>query len=194
MIDERLGEYKETFTGKKFYVLDVRPEDICIADIAHSLSLQCRYNGHCTQHYSVAEHSILVALHALNEGHTYLSVMRALMHDAVEAFIGDIPKPVKLSIPALMEAEDRIETTIMDKYELPRGKADWLGDYDWRITIDERAAIMPPSDNIWGHEHLKPLGVKINCIEPEQVEYEFLLWFEYLRRQLGVTDEQARNY
>ena len=190
----RAGQYKETFTGKKFYVLDVQPEDICIADIAHSLSLQCRYNGHCSQFYSVAEHSVLIALHAMNEGHTYPDIMRALMHDAVEAYIGDIPKPVKLSIPALMKAEDEIEGIIMDKYGLARGKADWLEDYDYRITIDERAKLMSDSGNEWGHEDRDPLGVKIRCVDPEQIEYEFLLWFEHLRRQLGVTDEQTRDY
>lgn len=194
MEETRPGQYKETYTGKKFYVLDVRPDDICMRDIAHSLSLQCRYNGHCKQFYSVAEHSILIALHAWNEGHGFEDVMRALLHDAVEAFIGDIPKPVKLSIPALMEAEDRIEAHIMDKYKLPRDKADWLNDYDYRITIDERLVIMNDSNNVWGHESLKPLGVKIRCMEPEDAEFEFLMWVEYFRRAIGVTDDDARNW
>ena len=84
-----------TASGRDFVPTRLVPADVCITDIAHALSLICRFGGHTTEHYSVAQHSLLVA--------RILSVMDAspavqvagLMHDAHEAYIGDIPTPIK---------------------------------------------------------------------------------------------------
>lgn len=59
--DDRRGDWIQTFTGRRFWPLDPRPEDVCIEDIAHALSLKCRFGGHCTRFYSVAEHSVHVS-------------------------------------------------------------------------------------------------------------------------------------
>lgn len=83
-----------TFTDKKFYFLDIRPEHICIEDIAHSLSNICRYGGHCKQFYSVAEHSI-ACCDRMGNGEDASVRLWALLHDAAEAYIGDICKPLK---------------------------------------------------------------------------------------------------
>jgi len=80
----------QTCTGKRFDLLDSDPESICIEDIAHSLSHQSRFTGHCKWFYSVALHSILVCEKAEPQDKLY-----ALLHDAAEAYIGDISTPLK---------------------------------------------------------------------------------------------------
>ena len=61
---ERRGDWMQTHSGLRFYPLDPRPEDIRIEDIAHALPMICRFNGHCSRFYSVAEHSLNVAAFA----------------------------------------------------------------------------------------------------------------------------------
>jgi hypothetical protein len=82
--------YIATFTGKKFYLLEPRLEDIDIIDIAHALSLQCRWTGHCKFHYSVAQHSYYCSFLGLNS-----EAFDRLMHDASEAYIADVNRPLK---------------------------------------------------------------------------------------------------
>jgi hypothetical protein len=100
---QRKGDWQQTFTGRQFWPLDPRIEDIDIEDIAHALSLQCRFAGHCRTFYSVAEHSVRVSLliEAWNvrEGYSgawrYTSCLAALLHDASEAYCIDVPRPLK---------------------------------------------------------------------------------------------------
>lgn len=80
----------QTYTGKAFDLENPRVEDICIEDIAHALSNLCRYTGHCKQFYSVAQHSVLCSLEAPDE-----LKLAALMHDAAEAYVGDVSSPLK---------------------------------------------------------------------------------------------------
>jgi len=96
------GKYKgwmETFTGKRVNPLELRPEDVDIVDIAHALSQICRYGGHCHKFYSVAEHCIRVAVKAPDE-----LKLAALLHDAEEAYLGDVIRPLKYCFPMLVEA------------------------------------------------------------------------------------------
>jgi len=113
MTDKPRGNWFQTFTGKQFYVLDPRPEDVCIEDIAHHLSLICRFNGATVAHYSVAQHSVLVADSLPEE----LRLWGAL-HDAAEAYIGDMVRPLKLEMPAYKEVEVRIERVIAERFGL----------------------------------------------------------------------------
>ena len=100
---ERKGDWQQTFTGKQFWPCDPRPEDVCLEDIAHALSLQCRFAGHCREFYSVAEHSVRVSwlIEAWNvrEGYAgawrFTSCLAALLHDASEAYCIDVPRPLK---------------------------------------------------------------------------------------------------
>jgi len=79
-----------TFKGNKVQFYDFKKEDIDIADIAHALSMICRFGGHCSRHYSVAEHSLLVAQMVPEEYR-----LAALLHDAAEAYLGDVISPLK---------------------------------------------------------------------------------------------------
>jgi 5'-deoxynucleotidase YfbR-like HD superfamily hydrolase len=82
--------YIATYTGKQFFLLEPRLEDIDIVDIAHSLSLQCRWTGHTKFHYSVAQHSYYCSLLG-----PATEAFDRLMHDAAEAYIGDLNRPIK---------------------------------------------------------------------------------------------------
>lgn len=102
-----------TYTGRFFFPLKPSVKDICIEDIAHSLSNLCRFNGHTCMFYSVAEHSIHVS-ELLPDNLTFLG----LMHDAAEAYIGDWTSPVKELFPEVKKCENRIFEKIAEKYNL----------------------------------------------------------------------------
>ena len=96
-----------TASGIEFWPLDPRPEDIQIEDIAHALSQQCRFAGHTKQFYSVAEHCVRAA-DLVPEEHALV----ALLHDASEAYLVDLPSPVKHQMPDYVEAESRMQKAI----------------------------------------------------------------------------------
>lgn len=100
-----------TVTGHYVNVFDPDPATICIEDIAHALSHQCRFGGHLPQFYSVAQHSIFCADLASDD-----HKLAALMHDASEAYLLDIPRPVKLKLSNYKEIEDGLMKLIAAKY------------------------------------------------------------------------------
>lgn len=102
-----------TFSGKYIVITELKGEDICIEDIAHALSFKPRFNGNCKLFYSIAAHSISVASLVSKE-----NKMQALLHDAAEAYLFDIPKPYK-SLPQfseLVKLEDEVQLKIYDRY------------------------------------------------------------------------------
>lgn len=102
------GAWLKTFTGRKFYPLNPKHEDVDILDIAHSLSLQCRFAGHTRKFYSVAEHSVRVSYEVPDS-----LAMEALLHDASEAYLVDIPRPVKPYLTGYNGAEQALMNVIM---------------------------------------------------------------------------------
>ena len=105
------GRLIRTYNGHYFDVFDPNPENIEITDIAHSLSLLCRFAGHIKSFYSVAEHSIWVA-----EKVSKTHALQALLHDASEAYLIDLPKPIKDEIPQYLEIEDKLMKIIGKKF------------------------------------------------------------------------------
>ncbi len=102
-----------TYTGKTIDVLNPKKEDIDIIDIAHSLSMICRWGGHTKQFYSVAQHSVLVSLLCPDN-----LQLEGLMHDATEAYIGDLVRPIKNEIEKYKEIEDNLAKVISEKFNL----------------------------------------------------------------------------
>jgi len=92
-----LEKYKDyyimTYTGKKFHIFNPKIEEIDLLDIIHSLSFNCRYNGHSSQFFSIAEHSILVSTMVPEKLKIY-----ALLHDSAEAYVTDLPRPLKMAL------------------------------------------------------------------------------------------------
>ncbi len=85
------GNWIQTVSNRRFFPLDPNPNDIDINDIAHALSMKCRFSGHTSQFYSVAQHSVLVS-YACNPE----DALWGLLHDAEEAYLVDMPKPLKV--------------------------------------------------------------------------------------------------
>lgn len=119
-MNEYDGNWITTYTGKKFHYLNPSLDEIDIRDIAHALAMKCRFGGHCKQFYSVAEHSIRVM--KLVPGRLRLS---ALLHDATEAYMPDVPRPIKVQF-GLKVYERIIASTIRAKF----------GIYDYPVIKD----------------------------------------------------------
>jgi len=126
-----------TYTGKLVDVFNITEDDIDILDIAHSLSMQCRFNGHIRSFYSVAEHSIFVADNVPDE-----DKLCALLHDASETYIADIPSPIKAKLDYYKSVEDKIQAVIAKKFGFPYPfpktvhVADKLGlEYEWKHKV-----------------------------------------------------------
>jgi hypothetical protein len=87
-----------TSSGRDFVPTRLVPTDVCITDIAHALSLICRFGGHTVEHYSVVQHSLLVVRILSAMAASPAVLLAGLMHDAHEAYIGDIPTPIKSAL------------------------------------------------------------------------------------------------
>ena len=107
----REGDPIETFTGGRFYPFDPRPSEVRLEDIAGSLAHTCRFGGHCQRFYSVAEHSLYVARELADHGERVQAY--GLLHDAGEAYVGDIPRPVKSQLGEF-EAVEYADLTGLD--------------------------------------------------------------------------------
>lgn len=105
------GGWIQTFTGRRFFPLAPKPEDLDIIDIAHALAYQCRFAGHVTEFYSVAQHSVRVSFIVPPE-----VALCGLMHDASEAYLVDLPRPIKVLMPQYKEAEERLMTVIAERF------------------------------------------------------------------------------
>ena len=103
-----------TFKGHYIDVFDPNPDHIDIEDIAHSLSLQPRWGGHTKEFYSVAAHSIMVCDELPVE-----YKLEGLLHDATEAYLCDIPKPIKRLLPDYVNLEKSLDLAIRMKFKLP---------------------------------------------------------------------------
>ena len=104
----------QTYTGVKFFPLDPNPQDVKIEDIAHALSNVCRFAGQCHSHYSVALHSVCVSklLEEVYGSDKVELCLLGLLHDAPEAYFGDIPRPVKHNVPGFKEIEEALMDVI----------------------------------------------------------------------------------
>lgn len=177
---ERRGDWMQTYTGKAFWPLDPRPEEIDPVDIAHALSMLCRFGGHVRRFYSVAEHCVLMST-AVAPKHA----LSALLHDATEAYLVDLPRPIKRSLPEYQEIEAGIAAALSERFGVPAEMPAEVKDADNRILLTERDALLSTPPLPWGYglDELTPLPVTIRAWEPLIAEGM------YLRRlqQLGVS-------
>lgn len=168
---KRPGDFMQTFSGRKFWPLDPRSDEVHIEDIAHALSMQCRYGGHCTRFYSVAEHSVLMARTFVNLD----LALWALLHDAAEAYVADVPRPLKRFLPGYKEAESKVMAAICDRFGLPHEMPERVKYADECILADEIRQAM--AKMAWHEEHATPLGVTLQFWDPERACEEFLAAF-----------------
>ena len=146
-------DWIQTFTGKKFFPLEPRYEDICIEDIAHSLSMQCRFIGHSKEFYSVAQHcNAMVQCWFPHPAQRELAKY-ALLHDAGEAYLSDIPKPLKY-LPEFQfyrDAEKHLSEMIYIRFGLNPVEPEEVKKADWEILCEEAMSpkIMSPLHPDW---------------------------------------------
>lgn len=166
---EPATDWIQTASGKAFYPLRPRSADLCLSDIAHGLSNLCRYGGQCRTFYSVAEHSVLLSYTVPP------SLARwALMHDASEAYLIDIPKPLKSAIPQYQDAERRLMEVIAARYNLEWPEPAELHEYDTRILLNEQSVLHPNPPRPWNVPGLPLSGITITGWQPLQARARFL--------------------
>jgi uncharacterized protein len=172
------GDWIQTASGHKFFPLDPWPGDVFIEDIAHALSHLCRFGGHCRRFYSVAEHSVLLARAALPEHRLW-----ALLHDAAEAYLLDLPRPIKRMFPHYQEAEQKIMRAIAVRFHLHLGVPSQVKALDRAILLDEREQNMAMTRDDWAID-AAPLGVRLQFWTPARARSEFLSIFLELGGEL----------
>jgi 5'-deoxynucleotidase YfbR-like HD superfamily hydrolase len=171
-VGDRAGDWMMTFTQRQFWPLDPRVEDVDVRDIAHALAHQCRYNGHSACFYSVAEHSVLLADRFSAD--RYMA-RYALLHDAAEAYLGDIIRPLKPFLPGFAEVEQKVERVIFDRFGLVDALPLEVKLADTRILMDERNALFDPEEaERLGWRTGQALGVTLLLLGPDEAEAMFL--------------------
>ncbi len=178
MSGQRTDGWIQTFTGRKFWPLDPRPEDVCIADIAHALSMKCRFTGHCNEFYSVAQHSVLASWNCDEP-------KWALMHDASEAYLPDVSRPVKQS-PAMRgfrEIEQRVMEAVAVAFSLTMPTPELVHHIDAALLMTERRDLMMDTGEPWAAAvPAEPLPIAIQPWSAERAESIFLRRFRVLFR------------
>jgi len=171
-----------TVSGRWIDPLAPDPASIEIEDIAQALANQCRFGGHCRAFHSVAQHCALVADVSEERGASAAEALTALMHDASEAYLVDLPHPLKHRSPMgapYRLAEARLEEAIRARFDLAPAGAN-LKEIDRAMLATERAALASGGDpwpELEGHE---PLDLEIEPWDPPRARREFLARFERL--------------
>ena len=190
------NSWLQTFTGIAFDPMRPDPKDVRIMDIAHALSHQCRFGGHCPTFYSVADHSVRVSKvvwdWAQGQGTNVMDTARVslvgLLHDAAEAYVQDIVRPIKY-LPEMADyrdAEDRVIRAIFARYKLDV----WLLDQDWLKLADnialatEKRDFFPTTPRTWTPLP-DPLPDTIVPLSPMEAKQAFLDRFHYLADLMG---------
>lgn len=148
-----------TYTGKVIDIFNLDPDQVCIEDIAHSLAMQCRFLGYTREFYSVAQHSVLCSYIC-----TQTATFEALMHDAAEAYLADVVKPLKRRLPIYRFLERRISKVLSKKFGFT---------YPFPPGVKEVDRYM------LGHEWYALMlnDIPLECWEPKRAEKEFLKTF-----------------
>lgn len=149
----------QTRSGTRFDLLDPRPEMIDISDIGHALSHLCRFTGHVSRFMSVAEHSVMVSNLVPAQ-----DALAGLLHDATEAYVGDVARPLKQLLPDYKVIEDRIWLVIAERFSLDPQLPASVKEADNISLMWERRDLLAGSADAWREWVPEHLVVRI----PEQ--------------------------
>lgn len=136
-----------------------------IEDVAHSLAMNCRFNGHTSEFYSVAQHSLVVS--ALMEDLMLGSPLEGLLHDATEAYMTDVPSPFKQCLPDWRKIDARLEIAARWDFGLPAVKTDGCKIADWYALFMEAKLFIPGG----GEDFVDPLNLRKYAIEELLPDY-----------------------
>jgi len=180
-----LGNTIKVSAGHYVDLLDPSPDMIDIESIAAALSKICRFGGQCPKFYSVAEHCYLATKLAWFGGCSTESLRAVLLHDAAEAYVGDIVKPLKIILPEYAAIEHRMEAVIEARFNVSFSKhKDTIKQYDWAMLKAEKENFWPNDPHVWeGFPLIENYKVNFEFFGPEEAEYGFLS----LARLTGVT-------
>lgn len=169
-------DYIETFGGGKFYMGNPTFD---IKDISHALSNVCRYSGHCRRRYSVAEHSVLVSF--IMEDQKIGDPFEGLMHDAHEAYIGDMPSPWKAFLPDYCALEQMVEHAMRRWAGLPAKISAAAKLADYTALILEARQLIPSKAAEWKmHPDVTAMADKVQgdymimCYDPDAARHHFM--------------------
>ena len=154
-----------TYTGTMFDPLNPKPDQIDSRDIAHALSMLCRANGHFKTFYSVGQHCVNCMQEAAARGYSRKVQLACLLHDASEAYLSDVTRPVKHELPQYLEIEKPLQEAIWNKY-LPEP-----------MTPEERKQVQDIDDAMLYHEFLALMGTRLTAAEPvlqAKPEFDFV--------------------
>jgi hypothetical protein len=178
-----------TFTGRDVDPLDLKRDDIDIRDIAHSLAMICRFNGHTQFHYSVAQHSVYVAARLAELYGDRKLALAGLLHDASEAYLGDVVRPLKEG--SMWNQYRRFEARTQETVQLLYGchyeaTTHWpkIKDVDDMCLYHEAHQLMNPPLNIQlsiDDQGAKEWPLAIAPLRPDEAEHLFLAAFELAR-------------
>lgn len=161
-------DFIQLYSGKPFHFLEPREEEVDIDDVAHTLSLLCRFGGHCKKFYSVAEHSVRCSWEVSDE-----FALEALLHDATEAYLVDMPRPIKYAMPQYKEFEDKIDIVVRKKFGLPEKMSKEVHLIDNVLLATERRDLMKESEKPWNWLP-DPLDYEITPWTPGIAQSEFI--------------------
>jgi 5'-deoxynucleotidase YfbR-like HD superfamily hydrolase len=170
----------QTYTGRKVFPLSPREGDISVEDIAHALANQCRFGGHVSTFYSVAEHSCRVSDLVPAEDQLW-----GLLHDASEAYLIDLPRPIKhkRALKAYREAEAVLMGVIARKFGLPEKMPSSVKAADTTLLVTEARDLKSPLHPDWLHRSsngFEPMTEKIIPWSPRRAKAEFKMRFNAL--------------
>ncbi len=177
------GPFIQTVSGKRVNPFEPDPDELDIADIANALANQCRFGGHCSPYYSVAQHSCLVADLVLELGGSTDDALWALLHDASEAYLVDLPHPIKhrSELGRLYAASEApLQEAIVARFGLPPEPPATLKPLDRALLATERRAVAAVAWHWPELDGFEPLDLAIDAWPPERAREEFLARYERL--------------
>lgn len=181
--------YITTFTKKHFDPINIDVDNIEITDIAHALSLLCRANGHFKHFYSVAQHSLNCAKEAKARGYSKRVQLGCLLHDASEAYLSDVTRPMKAQLPKYLKVEEKLQNAIFNKWINPS------------LTEEERKLVFEIDDAVLYHEFLNLIDEKISDDEPKiisDLKYDFFDFSEieskFISRFKALIGEKENRF
>jgi hypothetical protein len=165
-------------SGEYLNLLDPQSSKFSIEDIAHGLSMTCRFNGQCDAFYSVAEHCVVMSEMVQKD-----YKLEALMHDASEAFLGDIVTPLKKILPAYQVIEKSFERQIALRYGLPMKMSPQVKKADTRMCVTEQQQLMNNKD-VWRDDmkDVLPYDIELSCWSWPVAKQMFLMTYERLKK------------
>ena len=172
-----------TYTGTMFDPLNPKPDQIDSRDIAHALSMLCRANGHFKTFYSVGQHCVNCMQEAAARGYSRKVQLACLLHDASEAYLSDVTRPVKQELPQYLEIEEPLQEAIWNKY------------LSEPMTPEERKQVQEIDDAMLYHEFLALMDTRLAAAEPvlhAKPEFNFVGFSYWETRYLQLLSQLTK--